>query len=273
MTISSSENRPTYVGLSLGVSDLLHSSATIQGGALAIIEAGRVEELRAAVPRMRDQARKPSGPEGVDDAIRPWFATYPQPERDDDDWVAFWGGYVIVVGHMSTASLRGAMATWAKRPDAQFLPKPGQLLELAQNTPTPAARLAGHAWQVLNQCDDMLQIQRTKAAMEADGVKPEEQRVAVAAMLHDFQAKSVPAVERAQRVLNRGAAGAERPDADLPSLAGATAPGSALTPQMLRLLGRPIPGAAPPVEEAPPPDDAMAEPWEIELWEAEEAAR
>jgi hypothetical protein len=43
------------------------------------------------------------------------------------------------------------------------------------------------------------------------------------------------------------------PDVELPYIGGKTAPGSALTPQMLRLLGRPVPEEPPP--EEPPPED------------------
>jgi len=40
---------------------------------------------------------------------------------------------------------------------------------------------------------------------------------------------------------------------ELPYTGGIPAPGSALTPEMLHLLGRPIPQAPPPDEEEPPP--------------------
>lgn len=43
------------------------------------------------------------------------------------------------------------------------------------------------------------------------------------------------------------------PTVPLPNTAGALAPGSALTPQMLRLLGRPIPPPEPPPEAEEPP--------------------
>jgi hypothetical protein len=198
---------------------------------------------------MREFAGRPAGLAGVEAALRPWFATYPQPQRSEEEWAAFWFGYTAVLEGFPEMALRGAMAAWAKRPDAEFLPKPGALAELAKATPTPAYRAAGHAYQVLQRCDDLLHINRRRAAMETDGVKPEDQREAVAALLHDFKSKSIPAVERAQRVLQRGTRAADRPDAELPYSGGTPAPGSALTPQMLRLLGRPVPQAPPPADD------------------------
>lgn len=45
------------------------------------------------------------------------------------------------------------------------------------------------------------------------------------------------------------------PKVDLPYSGGTPAPGSALTAEMLRLLGRPIPTPPPPEDEAPAFDE------------------
>lgn len=208
---------------------------------MAVIEAGKVEELRAAVPELFREAAKPAELVGIVETLKPWFATYPQTQREEAEWADWWHGYAITCGHLPTAALQGAMKAWAKRPDAEFLPKPGLLADLARQTPTAAFKIAGRAHQILQLADDRLDRERVAANMGADHVKSEDQRAAVHALLADFHAKSEPVRERGRRVLTRGIANADKPDAELPYIGGAPAPGSALTPEMLRALGRSMP--------------------------------
>jgi hypothetical protein len=232
----------------LELAALLRENATTWGAARAVIERGLVEQLGAAVPRLREDARRPAGVEGIVGVLTPWFATYPQPQRSEQEWEAWWRAYALICENISAAALHGAMLAWARRPESEFLPKPGQLAAIAQETPTAAMRDATHAWQVLSACRDMLQPPREDTSA-ADEERRRQRRADIAGLLSDFKSKSLPAVERSQRVLQRGAKGAEIPDAELPYSGGTLAPGSALTPQMLRLLGRPVPQAPPPADD------------------------
>lgn len=206
-----------------------------------------VDELRAALSGLYADASRGGGLNGIEAALRPWFATYPQPVRDTAEWAAFWQAYVIACGHHSEASLHAGMKAWAKLPDSEFLPKPGRLSELARTSPTAAFKLASHAHELLQLADDMTGRQRVLDNMDRDQVKPEEQRQRVAELLEGFKAANEPVRERENRILRRGVNHAEKPE-DLPPITGAQATGSALTPEMLRVLGRPIPAPRDPRE-------------------------
>lgn len=223
------------------VEHLLHAPQTAEATASAMIAEGLVEELRGKVPVLYSTASRRAELDGIKRAIIPWFATYPQPDRDDADWMLFWHGYVVASGHQPEAAIVGAMEAWAKFPDSEFLPKPGRLAELAAKTPTAAFKLAGRAHQALQLVDDMQDRQRIDANMARDQVKPPEQVEAVRNLLADFENKSKPVRETQRRILQRGSAAAHREPA---YSGGVPAPGSALTAEMLRLLGRPIPDPA-----------------------------
>lgn len=224
----------TLPALGMQVEHLLLSGKAVEDLAASMIADGLVEELRTKVPVLYSTASRRAELDGIKRALTPWFATYPQPERSDPEWLAFWQGYVVACGHQPEAALVGAMEAWAKFPDSEFLPKPGRLAEIAAKTPTAAFKLAGRAHQVLQLADDRMDRQRVAAGMQRDKVKPEEQVQAVSQMLADFKAKSIAGAKRVPPEGDKG-----------PYIGGRLATGSALTPEMLRHLGRPVP---------PPPD-------------------
>lgn len=214
---------------------LLSANVTPEDAASAAIEAGLVEDFRAALPALYSDAARGAGLEGIVAAITPWFPTYPQPERTEAEWREWWGGYTTVCGHHSQAALAGAMKVWANKATSEFLPKPGALSELARTTPTAAFKLAALVHNILQIADDRTDRQRVLENMERDLVKSEDQVQAVAEMLKEFKAKSVAGVKRIP------------PEKDkAPYIGGEVAPGSAFTPEMLRHLGRPIPPARDP---------------------------
>lgn len=251
MTTNLPAERLTAPAMSLELGALLSSSPTVEGVALAVINADRVEELRTQTSILYQVAARPAGVDGVEAAIRPWFATYPQQERSDEDWTAFWAAYVTICGHLPEAALHGGMKAWARRSDAEFLPKPGMLAELSRTAPTAAFKFAGHAHNVLQLADDMQNRQRVLDNMERDEVKPEEQRQRVAELLAGFKAASEPVRERQDRILRRGVkyASAERAE-ELPYIGGECATGSALTAQMHQAMGWPVPLPRDPREPA-----------------------
>lgn len=227
-------NIETSTPLSLALTPFVSSSESVEDATSKVIEAGLVEELRKAVPVLYSAASRGAGLEGLEAVLRPCFATYPQPERGKQEWIAWWASYVTVCGHLPIEALRGALVAWMKLPDSEFLPKPGRLAELARATPTAAFKFAGRAHQMLQLADDRMDRQRVAAGMQRDKVKPEEQVQAVSQMLADFKAKSIAGAKRVPPEGDKG-----------PYIGGRAATGSALTPEMLRHLGRPVP---------PPPD-------------------
>lgn len=89
-------------------------------------------EAEAVLPSLEREARRPSGPEGVRHVVGRRFALYPQSERSDSEWAAWWSDYVAILGDVPLETLEAAMLAWC-RTAADFLPKPGQLLELTRD--------------------------------------------------------------------------------------------------------------------------------------------
>ncbi|PIB91279.1 hypothetical protein CSW62_06635 [Caulobacter sp. FWC2] len=97
-------------------------------------------EAARALPALKARATDPAGYHGVKRVIGRRFALFPQPERSDGEWAEFWADYTDVLGDLTEGAVEAAMAAWVRRPDAEFLPKPGKLLELARTTPNRAVR-------------------------------------------------------------------------------------------------------------------------------------
>ena len=119
-----------------------------------------VEEARKARHDLEDDARRPGGNEAVKHVIGRRFVLYPQPARAPEEWAAWWGDYYAVLAHLPEQVLDAAMIAWA-RTAAEFLPKPGQILALAEETRTADSIAAYRAKSAVAQAD--------KAAQDARG--------------------------------------------------------------------------------------------------------
>lgn len=97
----------------------------------------RLDEARALLPALEAQLA-PAGPDGVRRALQPLMAVFPQPERSDAEWTLWWAQYVEDLGGFCAASLGEAARAWRRRPDARFMPTPGELRALALAAPVPA---------------------------------------------------------------------------------------------------------------------------------------
>lgn len=207
-----------------------------------MIAANAVEELRTALPALAAEAKRPAGAEGVQAAITPYFSMYPQPERGEDEWTAWWTIYIETCGHLPTEALVGGMKIWAALPDSEFVPKAGKLRELAQGAPTRGFRLYNRAHDSLVLADQLLGQFAVAESLERDQVKPPEQVEAVAGILAAF---------RAAQGRDRTSGRMLKPDREGPldtRLAGQPAPGGHLTPEMYAAMGwaPPTPPAAAP---------------------------
>lgn len=90
-------------------------------------------ETKRLLPSLQARASWPAGTEGVKQIVGRRFAIYPQPERSDGEWSAWWADYFDALKDLPAPALAQAMADWVKT-DAEFMPKPGQLRQLALNT-------------------------------------------------------------------------------------------------------------------------------------------
>ena len=147
----------------------------------ALQEAG---DVLAALER---DAQRPAGPTGVRRVVERRFVLYPQPQRAPEEWVHWWNAYYDVLADIPEGTLEASMIAWAKTA-AEFLPKPGQILELtADNAGKDALacfriRAAQRQREWADKPD--LYIPGTPDRPE---VTPEE-RAKVKAMLNDFRA-------------------------------------------------------------------------------------
>lgn len=84
---------------------------------------------------MRAAALTPATQNQIKAIIGQRFALFPQPQRNDAEWAAWWADYFDALSGLSAPAVEAGMAAWVKSPDAEWLCKPGKLRELATTTP------------------------------------------------------------------------------------------------------------------------------------------
>jgi hypothetical protein len=134
-------------------------------------DAKAVETIRASEILLRqceglgvaliEEARKPATEQQIKQIIGSRFALFPQPERTDAEWSAWWADYLSALDDLTPAAIEAGMAAWVRSIDAEFMPKPGKLRELAKTT--PATSKWTRAWNRLSQ-----------ATRKPDPVQPKE---------------------------------------------------------------------------------------------------
>lgn len=170
-------------------------------------------ETEAALPALQHVATVKAGRDGVKAVVGRRFALYPQPQRSDAEWAAWWADYFDVLEGVPLASLEAAMRAYVADPESEFIPKPGRLRELAFLTP----------------CRSLQRYQRARSAVALANTPqrlagpPAEDSAKVREMLAEFKAKSMPS-------------DTQKP-APMPSIAGKPDEGG-LTPQMRDLMAR-----------------------------------
>lgn len=93
------------------------------------------EEAEAAIPALRQAALTPATEAQIRAIIGQRFALFPQPERTDGEWAAWWAAYFEALSDLTPFAIEAGMAAWVRSPDAEFMCKPGKLRELATTVP------------------------------------------------------------------------------------------------------------------------------------------
>lgn len=88
----------------------------------------------AYMPIVRE-ARRPATEEQIRDIVGSRFALFPQPERTDEEWAVWWAEYIGALEDLTPAAIEAGMKAWVRSIDAEFMPKPGKLRELAKTAP------------------------------------------------------------------------------------------------------------------------------------------
>jgi hypothetical protein len=212
------------VAVELDEGDL--TQALVDSPAL-LAEAGNV------LPVLHAASQRGAGLEGLKQVIERRYQIYPQPARATFEWDDFWAAYLDCCGTLTTASLEGAMQRWVADPASQFLPKPGQLRDLALKTPTVAAARYLRLQRSVHAARELVVEQRRAGGFHLEAVrlkhipKPPEDRESVRAMMADFR------TGQAQRAAER-----PKPTGNFHLSQGVPGP-SGLTPLMRRHMGLP----------------------------------
>ncbi len=177
------------------------------------------QETRAVLPALKAVAEHKAGEEGVYAVVSRRFGTLGKPNLSEGEWANWWADYYDTCADLPLASLEAGMRAWVNNPEAQFIPRPGKLRELAEKSPSQTLRRYQRAKRALQIADGQ--------AQKAPEIAPEgvhvDQPSAVRKMLAEYQAKF-----------------AERkpaPRAPMPSTAGKPDEGG-LTAEMRALLAR-----------------------------------
>jgi hypothetical protein len=228
---------------------------------MSLIEAGLLDDVRAALPELKADATAGAGPQGVQDALKEWFPVFPQPERSPAEWALFYRAYAEICGMISRPALRLALKAWAEGGDKQFLPKPGELRALAFGQTTSAGKLYAKAKAAVEAADSESERLRIEADIAARGTTMADQAQAVRHMLAQFQREAAPGRERANALLKHGVRNASAGRAPLRPTGGIPAQGSALSPAMHATLKAQGYATETPRPAAPAPrtDDDLSE--------------
>lgn len=184
-TQNSTLSRPTSPVLGKALSELLDSAASPDAAAREIAETpALLSEAKGALSALQAVATAKAGEDGVRRVIAKRFETYPQPQRSDEGWAGWWADYFDALSHVSLASLEAAMRAYVARPDSEFMPKPGKLLELSTTTPCRSLQRYYRAKRAIQLSEEVAQV-------AAPRVDPRD----VKEMLKEFEAKSVGSVK------------------------------------------------------------------------------
>jgi hypothetical protein len=136
-------------------------------------------EAKAVLPALKAVAEAKAGEAGVKAVIGKRLALYPQPQRSEAEWDAWWADYFDVLADVTLASLEAGMRAYVADPTSEFMPKPGKLRELAFLAP---CRSLGRYYRAKR----AVQTAEEPAALPAPYADP----AVVKEMLEEFRAKS-----------------------------------------------------------------------------------
>lgn len=121
-----------------------------------------VDECLAVLPAFINAELRPASEAEIMEALGRRFALFPQPDRSDAEWSAWWGEYFDALDGLSLLSLEAGMRAWVREPDAEFMPKPGRLRELAKTAPVMESKICYRMKSVVRAYEQAQAIARTE---------------------------------------------------------------------------------------------------------------
>lgn len=154
----------------------LEAAATEIAGLPALLD-----EAREALPMLKQVATGKAGQEGVRAVIQKRMVTFPQPKRSPEEWALWWAPYFDKLAELPLAAVESGMRAWEDLATSEFMPKAGQLRELALKTPSRAIQRYQRADRAVAIADAAL-VERNRRE------KPQAERDEVAKLLAEFNA-------------------------------------------------------------------------------------
>jgi hypothetical protein len=190
-TQSSTPAKPTSPELSPELKALLDEPGSPDAAVVGIASLpALVEEAKRVLPALRAVAEAKAGREGVKAVIGRRLATYPQPQRTEGEWDAWWADYFDVLEDVTLASLEAGMRAYVALPDSEFMPKPGQLRELAFTAPCRSLTRLHRATLAIRRAEECRE--RTPEEIAEAAALAEANRAEIARLAAEFKSKSIP---------------------------------------------------------------------------------
>ena len=92
-------------------------------------------EAAQLIPALKEAALTPATEDQIRQIIGARFALFPQPQRNDGQWAAWWADYYDALRDLTPYAVEAGMAAWVRSADAEFMAKPGKLRDLALTVP------------------------------------------------------------------------------------------------------------------------------------------
>lgn len=89
-----------------------------------------------ALPALRQAAMRPATMDEIQMILKPRFETLGvKTDRTPEQWAVWWADYADALEGLTAAAIEAGMRAYLRQADAEFMPKPGKLRELAAATP------------------------------------------------------------------------------------------------------------------------------------------
>jgi hypothetical protein len=140
------------------------------------------------MPVLHHEATRGATPVEIAQVLSQRFALFPQPDRSEGEWGAWWADYNSALEDVPPAAIEAGMAEYVRQPDSEFFPKPGKLRELAQKVPNRMARAVQAAERALRYARDVAAYEEVPGGIEPEKPEPTEaDKAAVLAALASFK--------------------------------------------------------------------------------------
>lgn len=147
-------------------------------------------EAKAGLPALTTVATFPAGRAGVQRVLAKALVIY-RMDMTEPEWALWWDSYVDDLGDLSEAALEAGMKAHRLSQNAEFMPKPGRLRDLARTTPNRPTSMLERVQAALDRVEARESAAR-RAALQNEPQEPDRPRLTktqVDEMLADYRAQ------------------------------------------------------------------------------------